>query len=117
MTSSCWDLIADTSSLLRIGVWSASGPLSASALVPLLASSLSRLRPDSSARVRCARCRLDSLTGLLTYVCVHAAAAVLFGFMAGTLCNFATQLKFLFGYDDCLDVRRLSGRMHVILWR
>ena len=38
-------------------------------------------------------------------VCVHAAAAVLFGFMAGTLCNFATQLKFLFGYDDCLDVR------------
>lgn len=25
--------------------------------------------------------------------------------MAGTLCNFATQLKFLFGYDDCLDVR------------
>lgn len=33
------------------------------------------------------------------------AAAVLFGVMAGTLCNFATQLKFLFGYDDCLDVR------------
>lgn len=32
------------------------------------------------------------------------AAAVLFGVMAGTLCNFATQLKFLFGYDDCLDV-------------
>ena len=25
--------------------------------------------------------------------------------MAGTLCNFATQLKFIFGYDDCLDVR------------
>ena len=32
------------------------------------------------------------------------AAAVLFGFMAGTLCNFATQLKFVFRYDDCLDV-------------
>ena len=28
--------------------------------------------------------------------------------MAGTLCNFATQLKFVFGYDDCLDVRPLS---------
>lgn len=25
--------------------------------------------------------------------------------MAGTLCNFATQLKFVFGYDDTLDVR------------
>ena len=32
------------------------------------------------------------------------AAAVLFGFMAGTVCNFATQLKFIFGYDDCLDI-------------
>ncbi|KAI0635026.1 ammonium transporter [Trametes polyzona] len=32
------------------------------------------------------------------------AASVLFGFMAGTLCNFATQLKFIFGYDDCLDI-------------
>ena len=35
----------------------------------------------------------------------NVAAAVLFGVMAGTLCNFATQLKFIFGYDDCLDVR------------
>ena len=32
------------------------------------------------------------------------AAAVLFGFMAGTLCNFATQLKYLLGYDDTLDI-------------
>lgn len=24
--------------------------------------------------------------------------------MAGTVCNFATQLKFVFGYDDCLDI-------------
>jgi hypothetical protein len=29
---------------------------------------------------------------------------VLFGVMAGTLCNFATQLKFFAGYDDSLDV-------------
>jgi hypothetical protein len=36
------------------------------------------------------------------------AAAVLFGFMAGTLCNFATQLKFLAGYDDALDVSFFS---------
>lgn len=35
---------------------------------------------------------------------VGPPAAVLFGFMAGTLCNFATQLKFLLGYDDTLDV-------------
>ena len=35
--------------------------------------------------------------------------------MAGTLCNFATQLKFLFGYDDCLDVCRLYGCMLCIL--
>jgi hypothetical protein len=27
--------------------------------------------------------------------------------MAGTCCNFATQLKFIFGYDDTLDVRVL----------
>ncbi|PIL27399.1 transporter [Ganoderma sinense ZZ0214-1] len=35
---------------------------------------------------------------------VGSPAAVLFGFMAGTLCNFATQLKFVFHYDDCLDI-------------
>ncbi|THG97317.1 hypothetical protein EW026_g4650 [Hermanssonia centrifuga] len=35
---------------------------------------------------------------------VGSPAAVLFGFMAGTLCNFATQLKFYFHYDDCLDI-------------
>jgi Amt family ammonium transporter len=35
---------------------------------------------------------------------VGAPAAVLFGFLAGTLCNFATQLKFLAGYDDALDI-------------
>lgn len=35
---------------------------------------------------------------------VGPPAAVLYGFMAGTLCNFATQLKFLFNYDDALDV-------------
>ena len=33
------------------------------------------------------------------------AAAVAFGFLAGTICNFATQLKFVLGYDDALDVR------------
>ncbi|KAF8837806.1 ammonium transporter [Paxillus ammoniavirescens] len=35
---------------------------------------------------------------------VGSPAAVLFGFMAGTVCNFATQLKFLFKYDDTLDI-------------
>jgi Amt family ammonium transporter len=40
---------------------------------------------------------------------VGSPAAVLFGFMAGTLCNFATQLKFVFGYDDCLDIFASHG--------
>jgi Amt family ammonium transporter len=35
---------------------------------------------------------------------VGSPAAVAFGFVAGTVCNFATQLKFLFKYDDCLDI-------------
>ena len=35
---------------------------------------------------------------------VGSPASVLFGFMAGTVCNFATQLKFIFDYDDTLDV-------------
>jgi ammonium transporter, Amt family len=35
---------------------------------------------------------------------VGPPAAVLYGFMAGTLCNFATQLKFLLKYDDALDI-------------
>lgn len=32
------------------------------------------------------------------------AAAMLFGVTAGTVCNFATQIKFFAGYDDFLDV-------------
>jgi Amt family ammonium transporter len=35
---------------------------------------------------------------------VGSPAAVAFGFMAGTVCNFATQLKFVFGVDDTLDI-------------
>ncbi|KAE9402383.1 ammonium transporter [Gymnopus androsaceus JB14] len=35
---------------------------------------------------------------------VGAPASVLFGVAAGTICNFATQLKFIFGYDDTLDI-------------
>jgi len=35
---------------------------------------------------------------------VGSPAAVLFGVAAGTVCNFATQLKFLLHYDDCLDI-------------
>ena len=34
----------------------------------------------------------------------RAAASVLFGVVAGTVCNFATQLKFTLGYDDTLDI-------------
>jgi len=35
---------------------------------------------------------------------VGSPAAVLFGFLAGTVCHFATQLKFALGYDDTLDI-------------
>jgi len=35
---------------------------------------------------------------------VGAPASVAFGIVGGTICNFATKLKFMFGYDDCLDI-------------
>ncbi|GLB38924.1 putative ammonium transporter [Lyophyllum shimeji] len=35
---------------------------------------------------------------------VGAPASVAFGFVGGTACNFATQLKFIAGYDDALDI-------------
>jgi Amt family ammonium transporter len=40
---------------------------------------------------------------------VGSPAAVLFGFVAGTVCNFATQLKFALGYDDTLDIFATHG--------
>ncbi|KAF9517950.1 hypothetical protein BS47DRAFT_1389403 [Hydnum rufescens UP504] len=40
---------------------------------------------------------------------VGAPASVLFGVVAGTVCNFATQLKFIFGYDDALDIFASHG--------
>lgn len=36
------------------------------------------------------------------------AASVLFGVAAGTFCNFATQFKYVFEYDDTLDASRRS---------
>jgi len=35
---------------------------------------------------------------------VGPPASVAFGVAAGTFCNFATQLKYVFNYDDCLDI-------------
>ncbi|KAF8817250.1 ammonium transporter [Phlegmacium glaucopus] len=35
---------------------------------------------------------------------VGTPAAVVFGVLGGTICNFGTQLKFLLGYDDALDI-------------
>jgi Amt family ammonium transporter len=35
---------------------------------------------------------------------MFSAAAVCFGVVGGTVCNFATQLKFLLNYDDALDI-------------
>jgi len=40
---------------------------------------------------------------------VGSPAAVLYGFMAGTLCNFATQLKFFLDCDDALDIFASHG--------
>lgn len=40
---------------------------------------------------------------------VGSPAAVLFGVLGGTLCNFATQLKFILGYDDALDIFATHG--------
>ncbi|KAH9968254.1 ammonium transporter [Russula dissimulans] len=35
---------------------------------------------------------------------VGSPAAVAFGVFGGSICNWATQLKFVFGYDDALDI-------------
>ncbi|KAI0065053.1 ammonium transporter [Artomyces pyxidatus] len=40
---------------------------------------------------------------------VGSPASVLFGVLAGTVCNFATQLKFLLHYDDALDIFAVHG--------
>lgn len=40
---------------------------------------------------------------------VGSPAAVLFGVAAGTICNFATQLKYIFDYDDALDIFASHG--------
>jgi len=40
---------------------------------------------------------------------VGSPAAVLYGVMAGTLCNFATQLKFYLDCDDALDIFASHG--------
>ncbi|CAE6458632.1 unnamed protein product [Rhizoctonia solani] len=50
---------------------------------------------------------LVSITPAAGYV--GAPAALVFGVVAGTLCNFATQLKFLLRYDECLDVFACHG--------
>ena len=46
---------------------------------------------------------------------LFTAAALVFGVMAGTLCNFATQLKFFAGYDDSLDVSLFEG-LFCVYW-
>jgi len=40
---------------------------------------------------------------------VGSPAAVAFGVVAGTVCNFATQLKFIFKFDDALDIFASHG--------
>ncbi len=54
-----------------------------------------------------------AVTGLvaITPACgfVDKGAAVLIGFLAGILCQFAVQLKYRYGYDDVLDVVGIHG--------
>ncbi|TFL02026.1 ammonium transporter [Pterulicium gracile] len=40
---------------------------------------------------------------------VGAPAAVAFGVVAGSVCNWATQIKFIFGFDDALDIFASHG--------
>ncbi|TFK71526.1 ammonium transporter [Pluteus cervinus] len=40
---------------------------------------------------------------------VGVPASLLFGFLAGTVCNFATQLKYILGVDDTLDIFASHG--------
>jgi Amt family ammonium transporter len=40
---------------------------------------------------------------------VGSPAAVAFGVIGGTVCNFATQIKFVFDYDDALDIFAVHG--------
>ena len=40
---------------------------------------------------------------------VGPSASVAFGVVAGTVCNFATKLKFIFNYDDPLDIFASHG--------
>ena len=42
------------------------------------------------------------------------AAAILCGALAGTICNFATQLKTLLGFDDALDVGSTAPSQNTI---
>ncbi|KAG8720720.1 hypothetical protein FRC08_018336 [Ceratobasidium sp. 394] len=54
-----------------------------------------------------------ALSGLVTITpaagYVGAPAAVAFGVVGGSICNFSTHLKFLVHYDDCLDVFASHG--------
>lgn len=51
---------------------------------------------------------LGTIAGLVTIWLgsgfVGSPAVGVYGFVAGTIYNFATQLNFIFGYGDCLDV-------------
>ena len=88
---------------LRIIVLRKNGRLSAFAQV--LSQASSPLLPALVSWVPvCLFLRKKNSTTHNSLFTLRLAAAVLFGFMAGTVCNFATQLKFFAGYDDSLDV-------------
>jgi Amt family ammonium transporter len=52
-------------------------------------------------------CGLVAITPASGYV--GTPSSLVFGVVAGTVCNFATKLKGVFGYDDCLDIFATHG--------
>ena len=93
-------VLASYSQAVRITVSKESGLPSGSALVPLLLWWLSPPVPVTLVLV-CAFFFFNMDEPEFESI---IAAAVLYGFMAGTICNFATQLKFYLDCDDALDV-------------
>ena len=47
---------------------------------------------------------LSALTNLFFFNSSTSFGKNAAGFMGGTCCNFATQLKFVFGYNDTVDI-------------
>jgi hypothetical protein len=93
-------LLIKRNAINRITAWRKNGPPLASARVQCPASWLSP--PDRVLLVLVSENLIHTVTAKINNL---LAASVAFGVAAGTFCNWATQIKFIFGWDDTLDVR------------